>query len=158
MPLNKETKLSLLCHSLWVFSHQLLTMLFQWSLLKSPGHFSVFCSSSAIPLFGWSRLVLLFLTHPANFTKPLGINPSAPTTICITITLIFHCLLLVFSFDSCEFSPPALADDFSQEFEWQQVSSSLQDFSHYYYYYYYHYYYYSLIRAFHISDSRWFFT
>ena len=29
---------------------------------------------------------------------------------------------------------------------------------YYHYYYYYYYYYYSLIRTFHISDSRWFFT
>ena len=31
-----------------------------------------------------------------------------------------------------EFFPPALADGFPLEFEWQQVSSSLQDSSEYY--------------------------
>ena len=39
------------------------------------------------------------------------------------------CQLLLFT--PLEFSPSALADDFSLEFEWQQVPSRLQDSSQY---------------------------
>ena len=46
------------------FSHQRWLMVFplSLSLLKSPGHFSVFLLILTILYFGWSRLVLRFLT------------------------------------------------------------------------------------------------
>ena len=40
-------------------------------------------------------------------------------------------IIIIIIIYSLEFSTSVLADGFSQEFEWQQVSSSLQDSSHY---------------------------
>ena len=45
----------------------------------------------------------------------------------ITVNLFFFQLLL--SFTPLEFLTSVLADDFSLEFEWQQLSSSLQESS-----------------------------
>ena len=60
--------------------------------------------------FGWSPLV----RQPPS--------PLDPLVIIIIIIIIIY---------SLEFSTLALADGFSLEFEWQQVSSSLQDSSQY---------------------------
>ena len=51
-----------------------------------------------------------------------------------------------------EFFTSALADGLSQEFEWYQVSSNIQEYYHYYYYYSYS------LMVFHISVSWWSFT
>ena len=50
--------------------------------------------------------------------------------ICFIMITFFSCLLLS-SFTPLEFFTSVLADGFSLEFEWQQVSSSLQDLSQY---------------------------
>ena len=52
------------------------------------------------------------------FYNPLVAVPKAPTTIGIIVTFI----IIIYSL---EFFTSALADGFSLEFEWQQVSSSL---------------------------------
>ena len=83
------------------------------------------------------QFVLRSLTLPVLFTKPLMTVPSAPCKIGITDILVFHGFLsFLFSFSLIiiilllfEFFPPAFADGFSIESEWQQVSSSLQDSS-----------------------------
>ena len=40
--------------------------------------------------FGWSPLVFWFPSFPVPFSKPLGIVPTAPITIDITVTFMFH--------------------------------------------------------------------
>ena len=80
------------------------------------------------------------------FNNPLLAVPRAPITIGINVTFIFHNFffnslarsryLSFFSFSLLLFTPleffiSVLADGLSLEFEWQQVSSSLQDSSQY---------------------------
>ena len=91
-------------------------------------------------------------------TDPLVTVPRAPVTITITVTFTFHSfstslavtylsflflviiwllfdwlllslLLLLLLFYSFDFFTPELANGLSLEFGWQQVTSSLQDFS-----------------------------
>ena len=57
---------------------------------------------------------------PQHFTKPLGIVSSESIIIIIIIIIIIHSLELFTS---------VIADGFSLESEWQQVTSSLQDSS-----------------------------
>ena len=57
------------------------------------------------------------------FNNPLVTVPKAPITIVLLLILLL--LLLFYS----EFFKSALADGFSLESEWQQVSSNLQDSS-----------------------------
>ena len=52
------------------------------------------------------------------------------------MTMVMIIIIAIIFFLSLEFFTSALADGFSLEFEWQQVSSSLQDSPQYYYYYY----------------------
>ena len=101
-----------------------------------------------------------FQFHKSYFSKPMEVVPGVPDIIGITATFMFTafsalwhglsmCLsFLVLSFSLIgpqerqnlqmllllilfEFFPPALADGLSLEFEWQQVSSSLQNSSQY---------------------------
>ena len=69
-------------------------MIFNWSLRnrKSPQIFRTLLSiladlNNAIV---WSRFVVLFTILQVPFSKPLGIVPSRPVVIGITVTLIFH--------------------------------------------------------------------
>ena len=43
----------------------------------------------------------------------------------------YHLIIIIIILFRWKFFTPALADEFSLEFEWQQVSSSLQDSSQY---------------------------
>ena len=78
------------------------------------------------------------------FNNPFVIVPKAPITFGIIVTFMFHSfsntlaslrylsyfslsLVLLLLFTHWEFFTPVLADGLSQEFEWQQVSSNLQD-------------------------------
>ena len=96
---------------------------------------------------------LLISKSSSLFTKPFWIAPSAHITIDITVTFMFHSFLVLWQglspylsfrfqlfllcdyyhyyyyYHYLEFPTSALADGISQEFEWQQVSSSLQDSS-----------------------------
>ena len=71
------------------------------------------------------------------FTNPLVTIPSTPITTGITVTFMFHSFfsslarssLLLSSFTPLEFFTSVLADGFSLGFDWQQVSTSLQDSS-----------------------------
>ena len=58
-------------------------------------------------------------------------NIDTITTTTTTIIIIIIIILLLLLFYSWEFPLPALADCFSLEFEWQQISPHLQDSSHY---------------------------
>ena len=76
-----------------------------------------------------------------HFNNPLVTVPKAPITIGIIVTFIFHSLfiiiiiiiiiniIIIIIITPLEFFTSVLADGFSLEFEWQQVSSSLQDSS-----------------------------
>ena len=63
------------------------------------------------------------------FNNPLVTVPKVPITIGIIVTFVLFLLLLLSLFTPLEFFTSVLADGFSLEFEWQQVSSSLQDSS-----------------------------
>ena len=82
-----------------------------------------------------NAVVWKVLSHPpfsnyfSSFSKPLEAIQSEPITIGITVTFMSFILLSLFT--PWEFFTSVLADGFSQEFEWQQVSSSLQDSSQY---------------------------
>ena len=71
------------------------------------------------------------------FSNPMGAIPSKPTKTGITVTFMFHIffhsliILLLLLFTPVEFFTSASADGFSQVFEWQRVSSSLQNSSQY---------------------------
>ena len=72
--------------------------------------YSLFCCWLQLGLVFWPRL-----GDPCVCQSPLGV----------------YVLLLLLLFTPQEFFISVLADGFSQEFEWQQVSSSLQDSSQY---------------------------
>ena len=84
------SKVPLLCYSFESFLHKCLLIVSHWSLSdsKSSGLFSVFRPISIMLLSGWSLLVICKSSSP--FTNPLGIVLSAPTTISITATFMFH--------------------------------------------------------------------
>ena len=97
----------------------------------------------------------------SSLSKPLETVPSVPTTIGITVTLMFYSFLsylarykysfflsfsLIFTLWSAFFSLFLLITI------WPGLLSRIC------YYYYYYYYYYLLIRVFHISVSLWSFT
>ena len=73
------------------------------------------------------------------FNNPLLTIPKAPITIGKMVTSMFSSFLIplqgrstypfLLLFTPLEFFTSVLADGFSLEFEWQQVSSSLQDSS-----------------------------
>ena len=62
------------------------------------------------------------------FNNPLITIPKAQITVGMIVSFTFHSFIIIYSL---EFFTSALADGFSVEFEWQQVSSSLQDSSQY---------------------------
>ena len=122
-------------------------MVFHWNLSdsKSPQVSRTLLSILAVLN---NAIVWVVPTRPlaykscSPFNGPLVTVPNVPITIGIIVILMFHCFFLI-SYQGLGINPSA--------------SSSSSSSSSYYYYYYY-YYYYSLIRAFHISVSRWFFT
>ena len=80
----------------------------------------------------------LITKSSSPFINLLMTIPSVPITIGIIVTFLFQELIFLFRFLSVsllllftplEFFTSVLADGFSLEFEWQQVSSSLQDSS-----------------------------
>ena len=79
-----------------------------------------FRSSSDSHFFSIFFIIILMIA-----TSPLMISPI--------VTLIFYNFLLVllqnyyYYFTRCKFFIPALADGFSRESKWQQISSGLQD-------------------------------
>ena len=100
--------------------------------------YSVVSRDSKIDNFASSLFLLIILRS--------GLLAGIRWSVCISKSHRSLCVLL--SLFTSEFCTSVLADGFSQEFEWQQVSSNIQDSSQYYYYY--HYYYYStLLRVFH---------
>ena len=122
-------------------------------ILSNPSEFS----PSASVVVWWSWIVLLFLSPPVPFDNHSLTVPRGPIITGINVTFMFHyffnsqarstylsffslsfnftlwstgtALLLLFT--PLEFFTSVLADGFSLEFEWQQVSSSLQDSSQY---------------------------
>ena len=62
----------------------------------------------------------------STLSKRLGAVPNLPITTNITVTLIIIIIIIIIIY-SLEFFPSALASGLSLEFEWQQVSSSLED-------------------------------
>ena len=75
----------------------------------------------------------LFLEHNSIWIFNLDGNP--PNDIIVNKFLLVEAIIvyqLLSTIYSLEIFTSALADDLSQEFEWQQVSSSLQDSSQYY--------------------------
>ena len=60
------------------------------SLLKSPGHFSVFWPILIMLYSGWSLVVLLFPSLLVPFTNSLVTASSAQIKIGITVTFMFH--------------------------------------------------------------------
>ena len=68
----------------------------------------------------------LISKSPNLFPKSFGVVPTTSTTTGITVIFMFHIIIIIYSL---KFFISVLADGFSLEFEWQQVSSSLQDTS-----------------------------
>ena len=101
-------------------------MVFHWSLSdnKSPKVSGTLLSILAVLN---NVVVWMVSTRPviskssSLFNNPLLTVPKAPITTGFIIVIIY----------SFEFFTSALADGFSHEFEWQQVSSSLHDSSQY---------------------------
>ena len=91
-------------------------------LLKSPGLFSVFWPILKIQLFGWSQLVLLFLTLPDPVRSPWGPFQAHK------LQLILLSLLSLFL---TSFFSSALSGGLSLGSEWLKVSSDHQDFPRY---------------------------
>ena len=73
---------------------------------------------------------ILLISSSGLFPLLLWILPRAPTTTIIIIVIIIIIIIIILLL-FWEFFPSALADGFSLEYEWQQVSSSLQDSSQY---------------------------
>ena len=90
------------------------------SLLKSPGLFSVFWPFSTMLLFGWSPYVLQL---PSSFFLLITIRSGLLDEIRWSVFIIIIIIII------WEFFTTVLVDDL--EFEWQQVSLSLQDSSEY---------------------------
>ena len=110
--------------SWWSFTGDWVTA----SLFKSPGLFSVFCPFSIMLLFGWSLLVLLFLSPPVSSLILLGCQlPNLPGPLIILYLLFNH----YYYYYSLRFFHISLVYGLSLEFEWPQVSSSCQDSSQY---------------------------
>ena len=108
-------------------------MVFHWSLSdsKSP---QVSRTRLRILAVLSNAVVWIVSTRPPTskssipFNNPLVTVPKAPITIIIII-------IIIIIIHSWELFTSALADGFSLESEWQQVSSSLQNSSSSYYYY-----------------------
>ena len=114
-------------------------MFFHWSMRdsKSPPISRSLLSILAVLN---NAVVWMFSTRPPTsnssslFSKPLVTVPNAPITIGIIVTCMFHSFFnflersryLVFFSHSFSFTSHSVL---SLEFEWQQVSSYLQDFS-----------------------------
>ena len=112
---------------------------------KSPRFFRTLFSilidfSNAVVWMVSSRPLISKPSSPC--TKHLATISSAPVTIGITDSFMFHVFFsslarsrylspLIIILPFWNFFTPALADGFSLEFEWQQVSSSPQDCSQY---------------------------
>ena len=133
-------------------------MVFHWSLSdsKSPQVSRTLLSILAVLN---NAVVWMVSTRPPTskssspFSNSLVSVPKAPITIGIIVTFMFHSFFdflarsRYLSFFSCSFN-------FTLWSAGTAKSTILPvHFCHYYYYYYY-----LLIRAFHISVSRWFFT
>ena len=83
-----------------------------------------------------TRTLISMSSSPLN--NPVVTVPKAPITIGIIVTFVFHrffqfpskvqiiIIIIIIIIYSLEFFTSANADGFSLEFEWQQVSSSLQ--------------------------------
>ena len=140
-------------------------MVFHWSLSdsKSPQVFRTLLSILAVLS---NAVIWIVSTRPPtskssrHFDNPLVIVPKASITIGTIVIFMFHSffnslvrsrylfffshffsfilwfLLSLLFYTLCHFLTPVLADGRSLDSEWQQVSSSLLDFSRYYYYYY----------------------
>ena len=123
-------------------------MIFHWSLsyCKSPQVSRTFLSiladlNNSVVWIVSIRPVLSKSSSP--FHNPSVTVPRTQITIGIIITFMFHSfftslarsmylsfiITVIFIITPREFFTSVLADDFSLEFEWQQVSSSLQDSS-----------------------------
>ena len=85
--------------SRWFFTRIWVTA----SLLKSLGLFSVFCSISIIPYFGWSRLVLLFTSPPVLVSIFWGLYQEHQLQlVSLSLsysTVFFKIQVLIFLFD-----------------------------------------------------------
>ena len=88
-------KKSLLFYSFVNFSHQLYLTVFHWSLSDNFPEISRTLLSIQADLKNAVVWIVstcpLILTTSSSFINPLRIVPSAPITIGITVTLMFHC-------------------------------------------------------------------
>ena len=121
------------------FSHRHLLTVYHWSLndSKSPLVSRTFLSilDDRCNTVVWMLSALPLISSSSDsFTRSLVTVPSAPIIIGITVTfmsLFFFSSLILSLFIPWEFFTSALDDGLSQKFEWQQISSSLQDSSQY---------------------------
>ena len=75
----------------------------------------------------WMVSIRLPISSSSNsFSKPLGIVLSALVTIGISVTPMFHVIIIIIII-IYEFFSPVLSSDISLESEWQLVSSGFQD-------------------------------
>ena len=99
----------------------------RWPVCMSKSHRRLYVSFSwtaaglcIYRLFVWSNLNFLHISQMITL----------PTQSCLVLYSFFanllHWLIIIIIIHSLELFPSALADGFSLEFEWQQVSSSLQ--------------------------------
>ena len=83
----------------------------------------------------WSKLNLLYKTQWITFPSQSAYScvPFVPFNIILHLseffTPTFFSIIIIIIIYSLEFFTSVLADGLSLEFEWQQVSSSLQDSS-----------------------------
>ena len=96
------------------------------SLLKSPRPFSVFWPSSIIIIMGgfYINVSRWFFHWSLSDSK----SPQVSQTRLIIIIIIIVIIIIILLW---ELIKTALADDLPLKFEWQQVSSSIQDTSQY---------------------------
>ena len=112
-------------------------MVFHGRLSDSKSHQVSRTLLSILAVFN-NAVVWMVSTRPPTskfsrpFNNPLVIEPKAPITIGIIVTYMFHIIIIIIIINiHLSIFTPALADGFSMAFEWQQVSSSLQDSSQY---------------------------
>ena len=118
------------------FLHRLWPLVFHQSLSDSTSPqvsrilLSLLVDLSNVVIWMISARSLIFNYFRLHF-KPLGIVPNSAITIGITVTLILHCLYYYYYYYSLRVFFNNLANGVSLKFEWQQVSSCLQDSSQY---------------------------
>ena len=128
----KSTILQVLFFLLIIIKYGLLAGI-RWSVCMLKSHRSLCVAFSRTGaglciyhLLIWSNLSTFPNESPC---RPSRVSPYTPSVLICFIRLLLLLLLLLLLFTPLEFFTSVLADGFSLEFEWQQVSSSLHDSS-----------------------------